>query len=55
LRHARANRVALIAYATPVIAVATGVLFLDEPLTLRFALGGLLVIAGVAFTAKSRY
>ena len=31
LRHARASRVALIAYATPVIAVATGVLFLDEP------------------------
>lgn len=55
LRHARASRVALIAYATPVIAVATGVLFLSEPLTLRFVLGGALVIAGVAFTAKSRY
>ena len=55
LRHVRASRVALIAYATPVIAVATGVLFLDEPLTSRFVLGGALVIAGVAFTAKSRY
>jgi len=55
LSHARASRVALIAYATPVIAVATGVVFLDEPLTLRFVLGGALVIAGVAFTAKSRY
>ena len=55
LRHVRASRVALIAYATPVIAVATGVLFLEEPLTSRFVLGGALVIAGVAFTAKSRY
>ena len=55
LRHVRASRVALIAYATPVIAVVTGVLFLHEPLTSRFVLGGALVIAGVAFTAKSRY
>ena len=55
LRHARASRVALIAYATPVIAVATGVVFLNEPLTLRFMLGGGLVILGVAFTAKSRH
>jgi drug/metabolite transporter (DMT)-like permease len=35
--------------------VATGVLFLHEPLTSRFVLGGALVIAGVAFSAKSRY
>jgi drug/metabolite transporter (DMT)-like permease len=55
LRHVRASHVALIAYATPIVAVATGVLFLDEPLTLRMLLGGLLVVAGVAFTAKSRY
>jgi len=55
LRHVRASRVALIAYATPVIAVVTGVVFLEEPLTSRFVLGGVLVIAGVAFTAKSRY
>jgi len=55
LRRVRASRVALIAYATPVIAVATGVIFLHEPLTSRFVMGGGLVIAGVAFTAKSRY
>ena len=55
LRRVRASHVALIAYATPIIAVATGVLFLHEPLTSRFILGGALVIAGVAFTAKSRY
>jgi drug/metabolite transporter (DMT)-like permease len=55
LRHVRASRLALIAYATPVIAVATGVLFLHEPLTSRFAIGGALVIAGVAFSAQSRH
>jgi drug/metabolite transporter (DMT)-like permease len=55
LRHVRASRVALIAYATPVIAVVTGVLFLDEPLTSRFLLGGALVIAGVFFSTRSRY
>lgn len=55
LRRVRASSVALIAYATPIIAVITGVLFLHEPLTSRFVLGGGLVIAGVAFTAKSRY
>lgn len=55
LRHVRASHVALIAYATPIIAVATGVLFLNESLTSRMLVGGVLVIAGVAFTAKSRY
>jgi len=54
LRHVRASRVELIAYATPVVAVATGVVFLHEPMTSRFAIGGLLVVAGVAFVAKSR-
>lgn len=54
LRRVRASRVALIAYATPVIAVATGVLVLHEPLTARFLVGGLFVIAGVALAAKSR-
>ena len=55
LRHVRASRVALIAYATPVLAVATGVLVLHEPLTSRFVAGGALVIAGVACSAQSRY
>jgi drug/metabolite transporter (DMT)-like permease len=55
LRHVRASRVALIAYATPVLAVATGVLVLHEPLTGRFVTGGALVIAGVACSAQSRY
>lgn len=54
LRHVKASRVALIAYATPVIAVITGVVALHEPLTARFVVGGVLVIAGVALAAKSR-
>jgi drug/metabolite transporter (DMT)-like permease len=53
LGHVRAGRVALIAYATPVIAVITGVVLLHERLTPRFAVGGGLVIAGVALAAKS--
>lgn len=52
LRHVRASRVALLAYATPVVAVATGVLFLHEPLTSRLALGALLVVGGVALAAS---
>jgi drug/metabolite transporter (DMT)-like permease len=54
LRHARASRVALLAYLSPVIAVATGVIFLHEPVTPRIVAGGALVIAGVALAAKSR-
>jgi drug/metabolite transporter (DMT)-like permease len=54
LRHARASRVSLLAYLSPVIAVATGVIFLHEPVTPRIVAGGALVIAGVALAAKSR-
>ena len=47
-------------FASPPHFVAAGdgqriVLFLNEPLTTRVLVGGGLVIAGVAFTAKSRY
>ncbi len=55
LRHVPASRVALIAYATPVIAVVIGVVFLHEPLTSRLLFGGALVVSGVAFSARSRY
>lgn len=51
LRHVPASRVALLAYMTPVVAVLTGVVFLDEPLTARIVIGGLLVIGGVALAA----
>ena len=54
LRHAPASRVSLLAYLSPVIAVATGVVFLHEPLTVRIVLGGGLVIAGVALAGTAR-
>jgi hypothetical protein len=40
--------VSLYAYINPVIAVALGVFFLNEPFTLRMAVAALLVFAGVA-------
>jgi drug/metabolite transporter (DMT)-like permease len=48
LRHVRATRVSLIAYTTPVVAVAVGALLLDEPMTVRTLAGSALVVAGVA-------
>jgi len=47
-----ATRLSLIAYATPVVAVLLGTLVLDEPLTLRLGAGAVLVIGGVALTAR---
>ncbi len=52
LAHVRATRVALIAYTTPLIAVAVGALAFDEPLTGRTALGSCLVVAGVALAVS---
>lgn len=49
-----ATRLALIAYAIPVVAVLVGVIFLREPLTIRMLLGGLLVVVGVATAARAR-
>jgi drug/metabolite transporter (DMT)-like permease len=52
LRRLPASRVSLIAYVTPVVAVAVGVMFLDEPLTARLVAGAVLVIAGVALAGS---
>jgi drug/metabolite transporter (DMT)-like permease len=52
LRHARASRVALLAYLTPIMAVLTGIALLDEPFTWRLAIGAALVIGGVALAAS---
>jgi len=48
-----ATRASLIAYMFPVIAVVTGVMFLDEPMTARILAGSGLVIAGVALAVHS--
>jgi drug/metabolite transporter (DMT)-like permease len=49
LRHLEVSFVSLYAYINPVIAVALGVLLLDEPFTSRMAFSAVLVFAGVAF------
>lgn len=52
LKHLRATQISLMAYAIPVVAVAIGTAFLDEPLTMRMVAGSVLVIGGVAFAAR---
>lgn len=47
LRQQSATGMAMINYATPVLAVAVGVFFLNEPFTLRIVLGSALVLLGV--------
>ena len=49
-----ATKLALIAYGTPVIAVIVGVLFLDEPFTMRLVAGSAAVIIGVGLAATAR-
>lgn len=48
LRRQSATGMSMINYATPVLAVAIGTVFLGEPLTLRIVLGSALVLVGVA-------
>jgi drug/metabolite transporter (DMT)-like permease len=54
LKHVSATQLSLITYATPVVAVALGTLWLDEPLTLRLVVGGLLVIGGMGLAARRK-
>lgn len=52
LRRLPATSLSLINYATPVVAVLIGTLWLGEPFTLRIFLGALLVVAGVAVAVR---
>ncbi len=52
LKHVSVIQLSLIAYGVPVVAVAVGTVFLDEPLTLRMAIGAALVIAGAALVVR---
>ena len=52
LDHMPASRVAAFSYLQPVIAAATGFVFLHEPVTLPVAVGGALVLAGVWVTGR---
>lgn len=52
LRGLGASRAVAYAYGIPPLAVVTGALTLDEPVTLWLVLGGALVVAGVALAQK---
>lgn len=52
LRRLPATSLSLINYATPVVAVLIGTLWLGEPFTLRILLGAGLVVAGVAISVR---
>jgi drug/metabolite transporter (DMT)-like permease len=54
LKHQTATAMGLITYAIPVIAVAVGALFFDEPFTVRILLGAALVLVGVAVAVRKR-
>lgn len=54
LARTTAVSVSMISYTAPVVAVLIGTLVLDEPFTLRLALGGALVLAGVAWALTAR-
>ena len=54
LSRSSAVMVSLISYTAPVIAVVVGILLLDEPLTGRMIVGGLLVLGGVAAVLRSK-
>ncbi len=55
MRHIPATRLSLIAYSTPVVAVAVGALFLHEPVTARTFAGSALVVLGVALAVHARH
>lgn len=54
LKQLPATKLSLFNYATPVVAVAVGSLWLDEPVTLRILLGAGLVIAGVVVAVRAK-
>lgn len=54
LKQLPATKLSLFNYVTPVVAVAVGSLWLDEPVTLRILLGTALVVAGVAWAVRAR-
>jgi drug/metabolite transporter (DMT)-like permease len=55
LANVRATQAALLAYLIPLVAVAVGVLWLDEPMTGRILTGSMLVVAGVALTLHASH
>jgi drug/metabolite transporter (DMT)-like permease len=54
LSHVAANRLALVAFTTPVIAIAVGAAVLDEPITVLTLIGSACVLFGVALAATAK-
>lgn len=54
LRSLSATRAGVAQLTVPVIAALGGIVFLSEPLTLRFALASLIILAGVAIATLTR-
>jgi drug/metabolite transporter (DMT)-like permease len=52
LANAPLGQVSTYAYVNPVVAIALGVVVLDEHLTVRVVLGALLILAAVAFVVR---
>ncbi|MGY3437755.1 MULTISPECIES: DMT family transporter [unclassified Marinovum] len=50
----RASTAAVVQLTVPIIAMAGGMVFLAEPLTLRFALAAALVLGGVALSLRAK-
>jgi drug/metabolite transporter (DMT)-like permease len=55
LRKMTATRLSLVAYVTPVVAVAVGIAMFGEPFTVRTMVGSAAVIVGVALVVGRRY
>jgi len=50
---APASRVGLMGYIVPLVGVAGGILLFDEPLTINLAVGGALILAGLALVGRA--
>jgi drug/metabolite transporter (DMT)-like permease len=48
------TRAAAVTYLIPIVAVTVGVVFLDEPFSLRLIAGGVLTVAGIAILGARR-
>lgn len=48
------TRAAAVTYLIPIVAVTVGVVFLDEPFSIRIVAGGLLTVAGIAILGTGR-
>ena len=54
VQHVGPSRTAVYTYLTPVVALGVGALFLSEPLSLAQAIGGALILTGLALVRSSR-